>query len=237
VSQTFRTLGAAFAALLLFLTPCGGDDDQARAEAEPAIAAPEALALLKAGNERFVANMLEHPHQSAQRRTEVAAGQHPIAAVLGCADSRTAPEVVFDQGLGDVFVVRVAGNVVNDDTLGSLEYAVEHFGLHLIVVLGHEHCGAVEAARETIAAGSEAHGHLKALVRELAPAVEATRREDAEATERVNVLNVAQALRDSDPILHDLVTAGKLTVVGAYYDLDTGKVSFLKDGQSPAKGR
>jgi carbonic anhydrase len=164
------------------------------ADAAPKVSPTEALARLKAGNERFVASKLEHPRQTAERRTELANGQHPFAIVLACADSRTSPELVFDQGLGDVFVVRVAGNVLNDETVGSIEYAVDHLGAQLIVVLGHERCGAVAAARETIAAKGKAPGHIQSLVKAIAPAVEATAGEDAEATAKANERHVAKEL-------------------------------------------
>jgi carbonic anhydrase len=140
--------------------------------------------------------------------------------------------VLFDQGLGDVFVVRVAGNVINDEALGSIEYAVEHLGAQLIVVLGHERCGAVKAARETIAAKAEAPGHIQSLVNAIQPAVEETIGKDAETTAKANVQHVARLLRDSEPILKEKVGEGKASVVGAYYDLDTGAVEFLKDGDS-----
>jgi carbonic anhydrase len=189
----------------------------------------EALARLKAGNQRFVASNLKHPRQTAGRRRELATGQHPFAVILGCADSRTSPEVVFDQGLGDLFVVRVAGNVLNDETVGSIEYAVEHLGAQLIVVLGHERCGAIKAAKETIAAKSKAPGHIQSLVKAIKPAVKATAGKDAEATARANERHVARELRASEPILKEMVRKGIVSVVGAHYDLDTGDVEFLEE--------
>ena len=201
----------------------------AHAEAAPKISPAAALKMLEAGNQRFASGKLQHPHETPKRRTELATSQHPFAIVLGCADSRTSPELVFDQGLGDVFVVRVAGNVLNDETIGSIEYAVEHLGASLIVVLGHERCGAVKAAREIIAAKGEAPGHVQSLVKALQPAVEATADKDAETTAKANVMNVVHALQGSAPILKDKVEAGTIVVVGGHYDLDTGKVEFLKD--------
>lgn len=198
----------------------------------PQVSLAEALARLKDGNQRFVAGNLQHPHQTAKRRVELATRQRPFAIVLGCADSRTSPEVVFDQGLGDLFVLRVAGNVLNDETVGSIEYAVEHLGTQLIVVLGHERCGAIKAARETLAAKVRAPGHIQSLVKAIQPAVEATPGADAEATAKANVLNVAQALRNSDPVLKEKIAAGTLSVAGAHYDLDTGVVEFFKDEQA-----
>ena len=226
-------LTAAIAAILLSLPLGTIAKEPEHADAAPKVSPTDALARLKAGNQRFVASKLEHPRQTAKRRTELANSQHPFAVVLGCADSRTAPELVFDQGLGDVFVVRVAGNVLNDETVGSIEYAVEHLGAQLIVVLGHERCGAIAAARETIAAKAEAPGHIQSLVKALAPAVEATVGQDAEATTKANELYVAKELRESAPILKEMVEKGTVSVVAAHYDLDTGAVEFLKE--APAK--
>ena len=226
-------LTAAIAAILQSLPVGTFAKEPEHADAAPKVSPTEALARLKAGNERFVASKLEHPRQTAVRRTELANGQHPFAIVLACADSRTSPELVFDQGLGDVFVVRVAGNVLNDETVGSIEYAVDHLGAMLIVVLGHERCGAVAAARETIAAKGKAPGHIQSLVKAIAPAVEATAGEDAEATAKANERHVAKELRESPPILKELVEKGAVSVLAAHYDLDTGAVEFLKD--APAK--
>jgi carbonic anhydrase len=156
-------------------------------------------------------------------------GQRPFAIVLGCADSRTSPEVLFDQGLGDLFVVRVAGNILNDHVLGSIEYAVEHLGAQLIVVLGHQHCGAVQAAKETLDSKAEAPAHLNSLVTAIQPAVEATRGADLEATIKANIENVVQSLRSSEPVLKKEVKAGAITVLGAYYDLGTGAVAFTEE--------
>jgi carbonic anhydrase len=159
----------------------------------------------------------------------LATGQQPFAIVLGCADSRTSPEVLFDQGLGDLFVIRVAGNVLDDHVLGSIEYAVDHLGAQLIVVLGHKRCGAVQAAKETLDSKAEAPVHINSLVTALQPAVEATRGADVEATVNANIENVVQSLRSSEPLLKKEVEAGAITVVGAYYDLDTGAVTFAKE--------
>ncbi len=226
-----RILNATIA-LLICLPSALPAKEPEHADTAPKVAPAEALARLKAGNQRFSTNKMQHRNQTAERRAELATGQHPFAIVLACADSRTAPEVVFDQGLGDLFVVRVAGNVLNDETIGSIEYAVDHLGAQLIVVLGHERCGAVAAARDTIAAKAEAPGHIQSLVKAIQPAVEATMGADAETTAKANEMNVAQALRDSAPILKEKVAAGTLSVVAAHYDLDTGAVEFPKDGQA-----
>jgi carbonic anhydrase len=199
------------------------------AEKSAKVVAADALARLKAGNQRFIAGKLQHPHQDFKRRAELATGQRPFAIVLGCADSRTSPEVLFDQGLGDLFVVRVAGNILDDHVLGSIEYAVDHLGAQLIIVLGHQRCGAVQAARETLDSKAEAPAHINSLVTAIRPAVEATRGADVEATVKANVENVVQSLRSSEPVLKKEVEAGAITVVGAYYNLDTGAVAFTKE--------
>jgi carbonic anhydrase len=196
---------------------------------EPAtnITADEALARLKAGNERFVTGQLIHPNAGAERRAEVAKGQKPYAIVVGCSDSRVGPEVVFDQGLGDLFVVRTAGNVVDDVALGSIEYAVAHFGVPVIFVLGHTRCGAVSAA----VAGGEAPGHVGSIVEKIKPAVEETKGKEGDPVDnavRANVRNVVNQLRNAGPILSALVKSGKLRVVGGCYDLETGKVGMVE---------
>jgi carbonic anhydrase len=158
----------------------------------------------------------------------LATSQYPFAVILGCADSRTGPEILFDQGLGDLFVVREAGNVVDNHTIGSIEYAVEHLHVPLIVVMGHERCGAIAAARDTVAAKGQAEGHIESLVAAIRSAVEATAGQDAEATCKANVRNVVLALRTCEPLLRRMVDEDRVKVVGAYYDLDTGAVTFME---------
>src|SRR6266446_7855694 len=196
---------------------------------QPTVAPAEAISKLKEGNGRYTGGNLQHPGQTAERRAELAKSQYPFATILSCSDSRVPPEIVFDQGLGDLFVVRVAGNVIDDHGLGSIEYSVDHLGVRLIVVLGHQSCGAVQAARETIAAKSKAPGHIQSLVTAIQPAVEATAKGDLEATIKANVKDVVRALRSSTPILKAKVDSGDLRVVGAYYNLDTGAVTFLDE--------
>jgi carbonic anhydrase len=179
------------------------------------------------GNKRFAEGNPTHPNQSIARRQEMAKGQNPRAAVLACADSRVSPEIVFDQGLGDLFVVRVAGNCVNDPILGSLEYAVEHLGTRLIVVLGHQRCGAVAAA----CAGGEAPGHIGSLIQALAPAVDKIGKSEEGRVDWVakeNVRMMAKSLRSCGPILEEFVRQGKLEVAGAFYNLDTGAVEIVE---------
>ena len=196
---------------------------------QPSVAPAEAISKLKEGNGRYTSGSLQHPGQTAERRTELAKTQHPFATIISCSDSRVPPEIVFDQGLGDLFIVRVAGNVINDEGLGSVEYTVDHLGTRLILVLGHQSCGAVQAAKETIAAKGKAPGHIQSLVTAIKPAVEATAKDDLDATVKANVKNVVQALRSSTPILKAEVDSGKIQVVGGYYSLDTGAVTFLDE--------
>jgi carbonic anhydrase len=196
----------------------------------PASAAPSAdtvLASLKAGNERFVAKKYEHPHETADRQHELASGQHPGATILACADSRVPPEILFDQGLGDLFVIRVAGNVAADDELASIEYGAEHLNVPVVVVLGHQNCGAVTAAVQ----GGDAPGHLPALMKLLAPAVAKTNGMPGDHVAnavRANVQMVVDQLRGSKPVLSELVAKGSMRVVGGVYSLDTGRVDWLK---------
>ncbi|HEX4567498.1 MAG TPA: carbonic anhydrase, partial [Vicinamibacterales bacterium] len=185
------------------------------------------LAELKTGNEHHATKRYAHPHETADRQKELASGQQPHASVLACADSRVPPEIVFDQGLGDLFVIRVAGNVAGDDELASLEYAAEHLNVPLVVVLGHQKCGGVTAAVQ----GGEAPGHLPALMKLLQPAVEKTKGMPGDAVAnavRANVQMVVEQLRASKPLLGELAAAGKMKVVGGVYSLDTGRVDWLR---------
>jgi carbonic anhydrase len=182
---------------------------------------------LHAGNVRYAGGWPTQPRQTRDRRLEIASAQHPFAAVLGCSDSRVPPEIVFDQGLGDLFVVRTAGHVVDHMVLASLEYAVEHLKVPLIVVLGHTRCGAVEAAIE----GGEHPGHLHDLVEAIRPAVEAAEDERAHLLDRAvreNVIRVVAELEASRPVLAYLVQEETLSIVGAVYTLETGRVEFVK---------
>jgi carbonic anhydrase len=189
-------------------------------------AADEALAKLMAGNQRYVLHKEQHPDQSLARRKQLEAGQQPFAVILGCADSRVSPELLFDEGLGDLFVIRVAGNIVDDAVLGSIEYAVKHLGTKLIMVLGHEKCGAISAAVE----GGIAPGHIRALVAAIQPSVEAAGREPGDRIHNCVIANarrVAQQVRESEPVLKDAVEKHGVKVVAADYALDSGKVNLL----------
>lgn len=198
------------------------------AEKTPVLSAEQSLKLLLEGNQRFVTGKLEHPNQTPARRTEVAKGQHPFAAVLACSDSRTPPELIFDRGLGDIFTVRVAGNVADPVVVASLDYSVKHLGVRVVMVLGHRRCGAVTAAVEGHGQNNE---DLGPLLKELKPAVAAARGMPGDPVEnavRENVRLVVKNLATS-PALSAMVKSGELKVVGGVYDLDTGAIEMLKD--------
>jgi carbonic anhydrase len=204
----------------------------ATAEAAPAPPATydEALRELLRGNHRFVTGHLRHPHQNVAAIHRLAAAQDPFVITLGCADSRVPSELLFDQGLGDIFDNRVAGNIVDDLLLGSIEYAVEHFDPPLLLVLGHERCGAISATVDLIRSGGEAPGHVAAIVDALRPIVEPVLSQPGDAVEngvRANVRAQVAALLAQSAIVREKVEAGHLGVAGARYDLDTGKVTLL----------
>jgi carbonic anhydrase len=185
----------------------------------------EALEKLMAGNQRFVARKRLNPDQDFARVTEVADGQAPFAAILSCADSRVVPEIAFDQGIGDLFVARVAGNIAITEEVASEEYAIAFLGTPLLMVLGHERCGAVTAAL----AGGELPGALKSLVDAIQPAVKASAKEPGDRLTnavKANVRLQVERLQTSS-VVAAAVAANKLKVVGAYYDLDTGAISLV----------
>ena len=198
-------------------------------EEESSITPELALQKLMEGNLRYAEGNASHPHQSPERRAELISGQHPFAVILGCSDSRIPPELIFDQGLGDVFVIRTAGEVVDNASLASIEYAVEHLGVPLVMVLGHDSCGAVTAAVQ----GGEAEGHLGSLMDFIRPAVEQAR-EAGEGSDLLNgsidnnVFNIVEALKSSQPVLSEKVEAGELMILGARYRLDSGLVEILE---------
>ncbi len=199
---------------------------------EAAAPSPDAaLQQLLDGNARFVSGKLEHPQRSPERISELAAGQHPTAVVLSCSDSRVPPEIVFDSGLGELFVVRVAGNTADNAGVGSIEYGVEHLGARLIVVLGHSKCGAVKAAVDTVETSSEPAGHLPAVIDPIKPAVEKVLPQGGDVLDNAvheNVAEVVEHLKTSEPVLANEVHEGHVKIVGAYYDLSTGKVTLQK---------
>jgi len=185
-----------------------------------------ALARLVEGNRRFVEDRRLNPNQSKLRLQETAAAQYPFAAILGCSDSRVPAEIVFDQGLGDLFVVRLAGNVASPTAIGSLEFATSVLGAQLIVVMGHARCGAVIAA----AKGDPLPGRIGVFVEDIKPAVERVRNKSGNLEENSIIANVqyqAERLGESSTILADLIKKGKLKIAGGVYDLASGKVTLL----------
>jgi len=195
-----------------------------------AISPEAALERLMAGNARYAANTAQRQDFSAGRAARASA-QHPIAAILSCADSRVAPELAFDQGPGDLFVVRLAGNFVSDDGLASLEYAVKFLGVPLLMVLGHTNCGAVAAAVKVVMERAELPGHLPELINSIKPAViTAHDRHPSDlvaASIEENVKLNVKRMKDDAPILSKALAAKKIAAVGGIYDLATGKVALL----------
>ena len=217
-----RLLKSSIGIALLIAAVLPGISKQAKSIISP----DSALAELKAGNEHHARHQYKHPHQTVARQRELVTGQDPHAQILTCSDSRVPPEIIFDQGLGDLFVVRVAGNIATDTQIGSLEYGAKHLHIPLVVVLGHESCGAVTAAVE----GGEVEGHIATLVGLIKPAVEKSRGLPGDRVAnavRTNVQIVVQQLRSSTPVLSELVAQKKLKIVGGVYSLETGKVTWL----------
>ncbi len=176
------------------------------------------------GNRRFVEGEMVYPHQNRGNRLALKEGQSPRTIILGCSDSRVPPEVIFDQGLGDLFVVRVAGNVVDDIVLGSIEYAAEHLGSSLLVVLGHSDCGAISATMDDV----ELDGHLPRIAEVIEEAVRAVDTNDVNTVVKEHARITARQLRKSTPVLSPLVEKGQILVVPAFYDFDTGLVEVLE---------
>jgi carbonic anhydrase len=202
-----------------------------------------ALTRLQDGNKRFIANVRGiDALLTQQRRAELAARQQPFAIVLGCSDSRAPAEIVFDQGLGDLFVIRIAGNIVAPSGIASVEFAAQRFGIPLVVLMGHTGCGAIEAALESISRPDDESLHnLRSIVDRVKPAIEPLTMTDLARDPvalrrqcvRANVRAGANHLRHGSPVLEGLVLDGKLTVVGAEYDLESGQVDFFDGVPTP----
>jgi len=190
----------------------------------------QAIALLKEGNERFVQGRARHPRQNKMRRIETAQSQHPFAAILGCADSRVPPEVIFDQGLGDLFSVRVAGNVVDQDVLASIQYSVKHLGTRAIIVLGHENCGAVKAALSSPQDQAKEPQAVRSLLDLIKPAVaragNSTSEEGVQRVVEAKVSNSISELRKNAD-WKSLAGEADLVFAGAFYTLTEGKVAWI----------
>ena len=185
---------------------------------------------LKSGNEKFVSGHPVHPHETQNRIRELKAGQKPFVVLVSCSDSRIPPELIFDQGLGDIFTIRTAGNIIGEYELGSIEYAVEHLHSKLIVVLGHENCGAIQAYASS---SNEKHGvdHIESLVNYIASEEEEriipdSLRTNIDILVKANISHGVNLLKSSTPVLKPLVDKNEIEIIGAYYDLDSGKVLF-----------
>ncbi|NEU72796.1 carbonic anhydrase [Hassallia byssoidea VB512170] len=189
------------------------------------LSADAALQKLIEGNQRFVQHKPQYPDQSAARLQEVAQAQHPFATILSCADSRVPAEILFDQGIGDIFDVRVAGNIATPETLGSIEYAVVLLGTPLVMVLGHERCGAVTAAVQN----ESLLGEIGSFVKAIKPAVKRVKDRPGDAVDNAVVANVQYQIErlKRSKLLTEQIEAGKLKIVGGRYDLDTGSVTMI----------
>lgn len=195
------------------------------------IATPQqAWERLLEGNERFVANTSSHPRQDAARRAELVSGQHPFAAILGCGDSRLAAEIIFDLGLGDAFVVRTAGQVLDDAVLGSLEYSAAELEIPLIMVLGHDSCGAVTATRNSLISGTMPPGFIRNLVEGILPSViSPDLPDDATINEMVieHTRQTAARIAEQSAIIREAVEGGTVAVIGVFYHLSDGKAELV----------
>jgi carbonic anhydrase len=205
------------------------------AGAKTELTADQVLKLLKDGNDKFVADKMEPPTSIGRdRRLEIAKGQTPFAVLVSCSDSRVAPELLFGRGLGELFIVRNAGNTVDTAALGSIEYAVAELGVPLVLVLGHQRCGAVDAAVSVVKSNAAFPGSIGQMIEPIVPAVLQAQSQGGDLLEnsvRENVRRTVRRLRTaSEPILVDPIKAGKLKIVGARYSLEDGDVDFFDEG-------
>ena len=185
---------------------------------------------LREGNERFVNGESSHPNQDASRRSSLVENQHPFAVIFGCSDSRLAAEIIFDVGLGDVFVVRTAGQVIDDAVLGSLEYSIGVLGVPLIVVLGHDSCGAVSATKSAVETGQMPVGFIRDLVERITPSVLTSLRNNKPEVNDMVVEHVKQTshrLVDSSRVISDAIESGRAAVVGLSYSLKEGRADLV----------
>jgi len=226
--------------LFLFVLAFAVCGSAAAAVPEPSLPADEAMQLLKVGNARHVAGTTIHNQHGAARREELAvAGQRPVATILGCSDSRAPLEIIFDQGVGDIFVVRVAGNIAGPTELGSIEYGVAHLGTPVVLVLGHSSCGAVTAAVQN----AKAHGNISGIINQIRPAVakakewspNASGEELLNKSIKANVWLVMERILRQSQVVRGHVEAGRILLVGGVYDLVSGQVAWL--GQHPDQGK
>lgn len=199
--------------------------DKAVAQAKEDMTPDQALQALMKGNQRFVSGKLENPRRNMARLTEVAKSQKPFAAILSCADSRVPSEIIFDQGFGDLFICRVAGNVATPEEIGSLEFGTLVLGAKVLMVIGHERCGAVDATIK----GAQVPGQIASLLDAIKPAIKNSEGQTGDRLEnatKANVLYQIEQLKKS-PVISELIQNNKLKVVGGYYDLDTGMITMV----------
>lgn len=242
LAYTFVLLTAIMGTSIVTLADTSKADDktvqtevavEAKEENKEGVTAEEAIALLKAGNEKFVKDQSEQNNISSERREELKEGQAPYAVVVSCSDSRVTPSHLFNVGLGEIFEIRVAGNVLDDMALGSVEYGAEHLGCPVIVVMGHENCGAVTATYEAVTKKQKVEGHIASIVEEITPSVEETKASSVEDASHANVEHVIAQIKEDETIAK-LIKESKVKVVGAYYTLD-GKVTFLEEAEEEVK--
>jgi carbonic anhydrase len=198
------------------------------------INADQSLQRLMEGNKRFMTTNPLYPNLTSERRAEVAKGQNPFAIIFGCADSRVPPELVFDQGLGDLFVIRTAGQALDDAVLGSIQFGVEELNIPLVMVLGHGKCGAVAATIQVVEKNAVAHGRINTLVEIIKPAVETAMGKQGDLLEnsvRANIQLTVDKLKTS-PFLSNYSDKGKINIIGARFDLNRGAVNIIEGGGS-----
>ena len=223
IRMTLATAALLLAAPVAFAGP---EHDHSHDHGKKVLSEDKAMHRLMEGNTRFIQSKPMRPNQTDARRQEVAAGQKPFAIIVSCSDSRVPPELVFDQGLGDLFVVRTAGHVVDAVAMGSVEFAVAKLGARQILVMGHERCGAVQAALE----GATVPGSIGAILADIKPAIGGPETATPEALDRAiakQARAVAQQLRTASPVLTPMVKEGSLQIAAGVYDLDSGKVTAL----------
>lgn len=191
----------------------------------------EAWHTLMEGNKRFVESVASHPNQDAARRASLTSGQHPFVTIFGCSDSRLAAEIIFDMGLGDAFVVRTAGHVIDNTALGSIEFGEEYLNVPLIVVLGHDSCGAVTATKDSVETGRMPVGHVRGIVELITPSVLASLRTDSASSVNSmvaeHVKQTTVRLLEESPIVAAAVDSGKTAVVGLTYHLNDGRAELV----------
>lgn len=227
--RSFVLFGASALGLMLGNAPASAKEAKAPPKPENMLSPDASLKRLMEGNRRY-AEGLSRRHDFKHEREALVGGQNPFAAVLSCADSRIAPEYAFDSGRGDLFVCRVAGNFANDETVASMEYTVAILGTPLILVLGHDRCGAVDATIKSLKDDKPPPGHIPSLVAAIAPAVKASAQQSGNSLDNAikqNVIDNVNKLKSATPILSAAVEQNKLKVVGGLYQLSTGRVELL----------